>query len=63
MDGWYFQLLMASVAAMFSLPLVFFAALMKLVVRIGPRLFAVILAAGAGLWVLAACFWFAVEPS
>ena len=62
MNGWGFLLWLASVAAVFSLPMVFLVILMRVVGRIGPRALAVVLAADAVLWALAVYFhWWGLE--
>ena len=48
---------LASIAAVFSVPLVLFAGLLHLVGRIGSRVLAGILAIDAVLWAMAAVFW------
>lgn len=57
MNGWGFLLWLASIAAVFSLPLVLFVGLMRLVGRISTRGLAVILATDAVLWAMAVYFW------
>jgi len=57
MSGWGFLLWLASIAAVFSVPLVLFAGLMRLVGRIGSRALAGVLAVDAVLWALAAFSW------
>jgi len=57
MNGWGFLFWLASIVAMFSLPLVFFVGLMRLVGRVSTRALAAVLAADAVLWALAAFFW------
>jgi hypothetical protein len=57
MNGWGFLFWLASIAAVFSVPLVLFAGLMRLVGRIGSRALAGILAVDAVLWAMAVVFW------
>jgi hypothetical protein len=57
MNGWGLLLWLASMAAVFSLPIVLFVGLMRLVGRVGSRVLAVVLAVDSVLWALAAVFW------
>lgn len=57
MNGWGALFWLASVAAVFSLPLVLFATLMRLVGRVGTRTLAAVLVASAILWAVAAFWW------
>jgi hypothetical protein len=57
MSGFGFLLWLASIIAVFSLPLLYFAVLMRLVGRIGSRCLAVILLVAAALWATAAFYW------
>ncbi len=57
MNGWGFLFWLASVIAVFSIPLVLFALLMRLVGRIATRTLLVILAADSVFWVVAVYFW------
>jgi hypothetical protein len=52
-NGWGGLLVLASILAVFSVPFVFIAILMRLVGRIGSRALITILSAAAVLWVLA----------
>ena len=56
MNGWGFVFWFASITAMFSVPFVLFAVLMRLVGRIGTRFLAAVLAADSILWMMAAIF-------
>ena len=62
MSGLYALFLLASILALFSIPLLMFALLMRLVGRIGPRTLVAILAVFAIFWVPAIFFWVVVEP-
>jgi hypothetical protein len=57
MNEWGTLHWLASVLAVFSVPLVLFALLMRLVGRIGRRTLSAILVADAVLWAMAAVFW------
>jgi hypothetical protein len=58
MNGWGFLSWLVSVAAVFSLPLVLLASLMRLVGRISTRALVVVLAADAVLCAMAlVCWW------
>jgi hypothetical protein len=57
MSGWGFFFWLASIAAVYSSPIVLFTGLMRLVGRIGSRVLAVVLAVDAVLWALAVFFW------
>ena len=57
MNGWGLFLWLASIAAVYSVPLILFAGLMRLVGRMGSRVLVGVLAADAVLWALAAVFW------
>ena len=59
MNGWGFLFWLASVIAAFSIPLVSFALLMRLVGRIATRTLIVILAAGSVFWAMAVYSWWA----
>jgi hypothetical protein len=57
MNGLGFLFWLASLIAVFSIPLVVFALLMRLVGRISSRTLIAILAADSVFWVTAALFW------
>jgi hypothetical protein len=57
MSGFGFLLWLASIIAVFSLPLLYFAVLMRLVGRISSRSLSVILVVAAALWATAAFYW------
>jgi hypothetical protein len=57
MNGWGFLLWLASMVAVFSLPLVLLLVLMRLVGRVGSQTLAGVLAADAVLWAMAAFYW------
>lgn len=57
MNGWGFLFWLASVGAIFSLPMVLTFSLMWYVGRLGTRALTVILAADAVLWAMAVFFW------
>jgi len=57
MNGWGFLFWLASMIAVFSIPLVSFALLMRLVGRIATRTLVVILAADSVFWAMAVYFW------
>jgi hypothetical protein len=56
MNGWGFLLWLASVIAVFLVPLVLFAVLMRLVGRMSTPTLILILAADSVLWVMAVFF-------
>jgi hypothetical protein len=60
MSGWGLLFWLAGVIAVFSIPLVVFALLMRLVGRMATRTLLFILAADLVLWAMAAYFWWAV---
>jgi len=62
MNGWGFLLWLASITALFSVPFVLFAVLMRVVGRIGTRFLAAVLAVDAVVWFMAAFFWVRVAP-
>jgi len=57
MSGFGFLRWLASIMAVFSLPLLYFAVLMRLVGRIGSRSLVFMLAVAAALWATAAFYW------
>ena len=57
MNGWGAMFLLAPVVAVFSIPFVMFALLMRLVGRLGTRTLIVFLAADSILWGMSACYW------
>jgi hypothetical protein len=59
MNGCGLLFWLASVIAVFSIPLVSFALLMRLVGRIATRTLVVILAADSVFWAMAVYFWWA----
>ena len=61
MNGLYVVLLAASIIARFSIPLVMFALLMRLVGRIGTRALGMILGVCSIPWAAALFFWVFVE--
>jgi hypothetical protein len=56
MNEWGALFWLASVAAVFSIPFVLFALLMRLVGRIATRTLMIVLAAESVLWAIAVCF-------
>jgi hypothetical protein len=57
MNGWGLLFLMASIAAVFSVPLILFAVLMRLVGTISTRALAGVFLVDAVLWSMAAFDW------
>ena len=61
MNGWGAMFLLAPVVAVFSIPVVMFALLMRLVGRVGTRTLIVILATDSILWGMSACYWWFIR--
>lgn len=57
MNEWYLLLWLDAMIALFSVPLLLFIGLMRLVGRVGRRTLAGVVAAEAVLWAFAAVFW------
>jgi hypothetical protein len=57
MNEWGALFWLASILAIFSIPVLLFACLMRLVGRIGMRSLVAILAADSVLWAMACYFW------